>query len=116
MKLRIFATKIKKIMKENNLLDLFKYYKGEERNPNKPNTDEALWWEGEKVFFDTCSQDKDFFSRTKGLLQDAIDNKSVNGSLADSQIDLNKRTIIFFLDLWHGKWYPYDDLDRIFTY
>lgn len=103
-------------MKKDSLLALFKYYKGEGANPNKANTDAALWWEGEKTFATKCVNDGGFFDRVKGLLQEAINNKEVNGTLADSSVDINKRTIIYFLDLWHGKWYPYDNLDRIFTY
>ncbi len=103
-------------MNKNSLLALFKYYKMEESNPSKANTDAALWWEGERVFATKCINDDSFFDRVKGLLQEAINNKEVNGTLADSSIDINKRTIIYFLDLWHGKWYPYDNLNRIFTY
>lgn len=103
-------------MEKNNLFTLLKYYKGEETNPNRMGSDAALWWEGEKAFINACCHNSGFFSRVRLSLEDAIRSNGVNGLLADNSIDINRRVVIYYLDLWHGKWFPYDDFDRIFTY
>ena len=54
-----------------------------------------------------------FFQRLKESLEEAIASDECTGVLIDSSIPIDKRTIIFYLDLWHGKNFPYDDRDVI---
>lgn len=103
-------------MKKSDLLELFKYYKGEKENPNEPGSVSALWWGGEKALFELCANDTGKFDHIKEDLKQAIKDGYVSGPLNDDSISIDQRTVIYFLDLWHGKWFPYDNLDVIFTY
>lgn len=77
---------------------------------------EALWWSGEKLLSDNVSYDKNFFQRLKESLEEAIASDECTGVLIDSSIPIEERTIIFYLDLWHGRSFPYDDFDIINQY
>lgn len=101
-------------MKRDELLKQCKYYKGEENNPFKPGTTDSLWWNGEKQLCDTVEQDSTYFDALLDEYKQAQNDCS--GVLADKSVPLNKRAIIFYLDLWHGRYFPYDSLDVIFTY
>lgn len=103
-------------MTREELIKLCRYYKGEEENPFDGGSIDALWWSGEKMLADNVSDDKSFFQRLKDSLEDAIASKECFGVLVDSSIPIDKRAIIFYLDLWHGKHFPYDDLDIINQY
>ena len=102
-------------MKKGDILKLCKYYKEEEKCPY-PDSNSQLWWGGEKQFVNMCETDGNFFDRVRSMYLDALDKGLVTAMLADRSIDGNKRVLIFFLDLWHGKWFPYDSLDAIFDY
>ena len=93
-----------------------RYYKGEEECPFDRGSIDALWWCGEKSLSDNVSDDKSFFQRLKDSLEDALTSGDCDGVLIDSAIPLEKRAIIFYLDLWHGKNFPYDNLDLINQY
>ena len=103
-------------MTREELIKLCRYYKGEEENPFDGGSIDALWWSGEKMLADNVSDDKSFFQRLKDSLEDAIASEECFGVLVDSSIPIDKRAIIFYLDLWHGKHFPYDDLDIINQY
>lgn len=102
-------------MTPENLLQLFKYYHGEEECPFESRSD-GIWWFGEKMIYDQTKNHPDFFSHFKEQLISAIKDGHCRGRLVDESLSLDHRTIIFFLDLWHGKWFPYDNWDVIDTY
>ena len=103
-------------MDSASLLKHFKYYKGEENSPYGQNSTENLWWSGEKHIYENVLDDVEFFERITHDYQDALENGYCKGVLTDKTIPEIKRVIMFYLDLWHGKWFPYDNLDVIFTY
>lgn len=104
-------------MNRKRLFELLKFYKGETINPFIGNDPlKAKWWEGEKALLERVDEEEDFFARVKEMLLEAIQKGHVNNALADEKRSLDERTIVFFLDLWHGKHYPYDSLDDIFDY
>lgn len=102
-------------MKEAELIKLCKYYNGESECPY-PDPNSSLWWGGEKQFVDTCLKNEDFFEHVRRLYLDALEKRQVSHMLVDMSIAENKRVLIFYLDLWHGKWFPQDSLDAIFDY
>ena len=103
-------------MTRDELIKQCRYYKGEEECPFDGSSIEALWWSGEKLLSDNVSCDKNFFQRLKQSLEEAIASDDCTGVLIDNSISLEKRTIIFYLDLWHGMNFPYDDRDVIYQY
>lgn len=104
-------------MENKDLLKLFKYYRGEENNPFiGKDTMKAKWWEGEKMFFDNAMNDPAFLNRVRESLEEACERGTVSGYIADNNNPVEKRTLVFYLDLWNGKNYPYDSLDDIFEY
>lgn len=104
-------------MTPEKLLTLFKYYHGEDKCPDEYiGTSSRLWWGGEKMIYDETKSSPDFFPYLKNELIDAIEKGHCLGPLLDESISLDQRAIMFYLDLWHGKWFPYDDKDVIFTY
>lgn len=102
-------------MQINNLLDYCKYYKGEEEPPKDFNDVQKLWWNGEKQFIEEA-KDPNFLTQWSRLYKKALTAGQLNGKLIDYNFEETKRLIIFFLDLWHGKWFPYDNLDLINEY
>lgn len=103
-------------MTRDELIKQCRYYKGEEECPFDRGSIDALWWSGEKSLSDNVSDDKSFFQRLKDSLEDALTSGDCDGVLIDSSIPFEKRAIIFYLDLWHGKNFPYDNLDIINQY
>lgn len=100
----------------SNLLNLFKYYKQEAQCPFPVNSLDALWWKGEKQLYETCINDPEFFDRIKKNLNNALSENACSGLLLDKSTPFDKKAIIFYLDLWHGKNFPYDNLDLIHKY
>lgn len=94
----------------------YKYYKGEKTNPFSEKENGFMWWEGENQFAANIKRDSSFYSRVLSLYNEALSEDNVSGILADKSIQTEKRVLIFYLDLWHGKNYPYDNLDEIFSY
>lgn len=104
-------------MDKNDFIKQCKYYKGEEENPFVTEDRlSAMWWDGEKSFYDKLGDNLNFFNKVGGLLQKSIENKDVSGILVDDSVAFEKRALIFYLDLWHSKWFPYDNLDVIYKY
>ncbi len=103
-------------MKKEELLGLFKYYKGEEECPYEKGSKEGMWWEGERMFFVSFVEDEGFLRRMIDRLKDAIKEGRVTHPLDDERMGIEQRANIFYLDLWHGKWFPYDDRDLLFDY
>ena len=97
----------------------FKYYNGEETNPFTGKDENAeLWWDGESQFYTAISrEDGDMVIRNVTEWYDgALRGGKVFGMLTDLSIPKNVRVLVFWLDLWHGKFYPYEDLDLINNY
>lgn len=103
-------------MEKNELLKLFKYYRGEVDNPYEPNTIPFKWWEGEKSLLEKVTDDKEIWERIIRSLREAIKERAVSEYLLDDNVSIEKRAICFYLDLWNGKSFPYDSLDDIFEY
>ena len=103
-------------MTTTQLISTFKYYKGEAECPFEVNSNGDLWWHGEKQLFENCLSDASFFNRLVDTLNEAISDGSCSGVLVDETEPIERRAIIFYLDLWHGKNFPYDNLDIIFNY
>lgn len=99
------------------LLPLLKYFHGEEQNPfTLEDKNAAMWWDGEKYLYDTVAANPNYWSNLTGLFDKCINKGQLSGFLVDKSIPMEKRIICFFLDLWHGKWFPYDNLDAIQQY
>lgn len=100
-----------------NLLEHFKYFKNEKENPFKENNKTAaMWWDGEKILFDKVEKNSDYWETCKSSYKKAFDNGKCFGKLMDTNISEERRVIMFFLDIWHGKWFPFDNLDAIQSY
>ena len=103
-------------MTSDTLLTLFKYFRSEKVCPFEEKSNDAMWWHGERMIYEQTQEWPEFFSNIQKQLKDAINNGNCSGRLVDESLSLDQRTIIFFLDLWHGKWFPYDDWSVIDTY
>ncbi len=103
-------------MTTKQLQCLFKYYNNEEQCPYEANSNEQLWWNGEKALLERYQQDSSFWERIIVSLKEAIMDGKCTGILTDTSLPIEQRAIVFYLDLWHGKNYPYDDLDLIYKY
>ena len=87
----------------DELIKQCRYYKGEEECPFDRGSIDALWWGGEKMLADNVSCDERFFQRLKDSFEEEMAAGDLDGVYVDSSIPLEKREIIFYLDLWHGK-------------
>lgn len=103
-------------MTKEELIKQCKYYTGEEECPYEDGSNEALWWNGEKCLLDSVSCDENFFYRLVGSYKEALASGDCSGALVDQSFPFEKRVILFYLDLWHGKNFPYDSLDVINQY
>ena len=104
-------------MTAQEILKHFKYYKREKENPFEGKDDNAsLWWGGEKTFYEHVANDSRFYENVAASLEKAIQSNYVSGPLTDSNKPMVEKVILYYLDLWHGKWFPYDSLDKIYDY
>lgn len=103
-------------MNKETLMPLLKYYHGESEPPEDYNRLQQMWWSGEKLLYDSVANDESYFDNVLTSYRDAVEANGVSGVLADKKVNENKRAIIFFLDIWHGKYFPYDSLDLIHEY
>ena len=98
----------------------FKYYNFEEQNPFTENDGNAsLWWDGEKLFYENISREGEgdaFIARLQEHYNDAKANNWLSGIHHDPAISERDHLLFFYLDLWHSKWFPYDDFDVIKDY
>ena len=96
----------------------FKYYCGEENNPYSEQDLAAMWWDGEKLFYDNISgEDGDtFIENIKNGYENALTNKDTSEIHKDKSMSKQDHILLFFLALWHSKWFPYDDWDVIKKY
>ena len=98
------------------LSEHFKYFKGEKENPFEVGTTSALWWNGEKQLYNTVENDDGYLDAITDEYEKALRDNQCSGALIDKKLPLTSRAIIFYLDLWHGRYFPYDSLDVIHTY
>lgn len=103
-------------MPELEIYPLLKYYRGEKEPPSMFNSMQKKCWFGERQFMEEVSNDSNFLIRWKELYQKELKAGHLNGKLIDTGIEEVQRLIIFYLDLWHGKWFPYDNFDLINEY
>lgn len=103
-------------MTKEELIEQCKYYNGEKECPYEDGSNEALWRHGEKCLLDSISCDENIFYRLIDLYKEALASGDCSGALVDQSFPIEKRVILFFLDLWHGKNFPYDSLDVINQY
>ena len=104
-------------MNAQELMKLFKYYKGEAENPFvQKDENAALWWGGEELIFKQQEHDPDFWDGIEEMYDEAQKEGECTGLLVDTSVPKEKRIIVFYLDLWHGKWFPYDSWDEIKKY
>ena len=98
----------------------FKYYNLEEKNPFEDKDDNAsLWWGGEKLFYENISEDgrgDALIERIKEWYDDSKAENELSGIHLDPSISERDHLLVFYLDLWHGKWFPYDSFDVINEY
>ena len=96
---------------------MYKYFKGEPKNPLSENDLLASkWWNGERLFYENAQSKPHFIDIIRKQLKEAIETNNVSSILVDETVDINRRILIFYLDLWHSKWFPYDNFDAIFKY
>ena len=99
------------------LLINFKYYKQEKENPYKgTDANAAMWWDGERLLFEKVQADPEYYNKLNKEFDEALAAGACSGVLADENNAREKRAIIFFLDIWHGKFFPYDSADQIKQY
>lgn len=103
-------------MNSKKVRALLKFYGGEKKNPYiGKNNKSAMWWEGEKSLLYLLETDGGW-ERIIESLNEAVRKGGVLGALASDTLSTEQKAIIFYLDLWHGKNYPYDNLDDIYDY
>ncbi len=113
-------------MEKQQDYSLYKYYKGEKENPfvnkdkNAPIEKDlnypALWWDGKRRFHEGTTRNPISVENIGKDLQKAIDEGYADDILTDESIDFKKRTLMFYLDLWGNKWFPYDGFGGIYKY
>ena len=64
----------------------------------------------------SISCDENFFYRLVDFYKEVLASGDCSGALVDQSFPIEKRVILFYLDLWHGKNFPYDSLDVINQY
>lgn len=97
----------------------FKYYHEEGQNPfTGKDENAAMWWEGEKLFFDSISRkDGDvFLDNITEMYENALTYNDTSEIHRDKSMSKKNHILLFFLDMWHGKWFPYDEWDVIKKY
>ena len=97
----------------------FKYYRGEGHNPHINKDDNAaMWWEGEKLFYDNISQEDGdaFIERMKDDYEKSVTISEIIELYKTKSLSKRDQILRFYLDLWHGKWFPYDNWDVINQY
>jgi hypothetical protein len=105
----------KEVVDLAKILSLFQYYKGEKECPFQEQNS-AMWWAGEELFYKMICHNDGTWEKFQNDLEEGIEKGYITGILADESISLEQRVIVFFMDLWHGKWFPYDSWDVIYDY
>ena len=97
----------------------FKYFRGEEKNPFIGKDENAsMWWSGEKLFYDSISRKDgdEFIERITGWYEAALTNNDTPDIHRDKSMSKRNHILLYYLDMWHGKWFPNDDWKAIMGY
>ncbi|ATA74691.1 hypothetical protein ACILDT_09695 [Capnocytophaga canis] len=93
-----------------------KYYKKEKQNPFIDSDKlKARFWEGEKIFCEECEVNEKYYNIMLKELNLSIRKGNVTGKLLSPSMPIEEKVILFFIDLWNGKWFPYE-IDVILKY
>lgn len=97
----------------------FKYYHGEDSNPFiDKDMNAEMWWDGEKLFYDSISrEDGDVFIKNiTEWYKDALSYNDTSEIHRDKSMSKMEHILLFYLDMWHSKWFPDGDWDVIKEY
>lgn len=97
----------------------FKYFRGEKENPFvQRDENAAMWWSGEKLFYDSISQEDGdrFIADMTKWYEEAMEKDDLYDIHRNKAMSKKDHVLLFYLDLWHGKWFPYDSWDVINLY
>ena len=99
-------------MEKKELLKLFKYYKGEEKNPYQTDSDKGWFWYGEMMFMST-GQSLEDWERGARETRAKLSGKDLQSAskLTDQQLG-----IVLYINTLFIKWCPMEDADFIFNY
>lgn len=103
-------------MTDLEIFNYLKYYRGEKEPPSNLDSLQKKWWFGERQFMEDVSHNSNFLTQWKALYYKELKAGNLSGKLVDCETDETQRIVIFYLDLWHSKWFPYDSFDLIFDY
>ena len=96
----------------------FKYYHGEKENPyHGKDENSAMWWDGEKLFYDSINWEGDgFIENITRWYEEALTHNDTSDIHRDPLLSKKDHILLFYLDMWHGKWFPYEDFNVINQY
>ena len=102
-------------MKKKDLIQLCRYYKGEEENPFEQNP-KGFFWECERMYIEKALHISTFHTERIKDAKDYIHtHPTEKNALTSSDISIETKGIILYIDEMLGKWMPYN-LDMIFDY
>ena len=74
---------------------MYKYFKGELKNPFSENDLLASkWWNGERLFYENAQSNPHFIDIIRKQLKEAIETNNVSSILVDETVDINRRILI----------------------
>ena len=96
----------------------FIYYHGEGQNPyTGKDENAAMWWSGEKLFYENIKREGDkFIESVEKSYENARTDYDISDIHGNPSLSKKEHILLFYLDRWHGKWFPYDDRDVIKKY
>ncbi len=99
-------------MAKNDLIKLFRYYKGEKENPFKSDHDKGWFWHGEHMFSET-GQSLESWAKDAAETRKSLTGKATEAarSLTNEQLG-----IVLYINELFIKWCPMEDADFIFNY
>lgn len=92
--------------------ELYKYFKGEKQSPfdHQKEKNKDFFWYIESMHFKNSKHGNNFHSGLVDSLRGYIEyNKNEENILTDESISIDKRALIYYIDLMIGKWLPYRD-------
>lgn len=92
--------------------ELYKYFKGEEKSPfdHQKESSKDFFWYIESMHFESSKHGNNFHNGLVNGLKGHIDNnKNKKNILTDESISIDKRALIYYIDMIMGKWLPYSD-------
>lgn len=96
--------------------NMFKYYKGEEKNPYPRNDARSNLWYGEMMFVHTRQSLKHWAEQGKQVIE-RLEYECEDEKVASAKKYTKEEFgIIVYIETLFEKWCPYDSLDWIFKY